>query len=323
MKAHRPKKTTLTTLQDSIMEILSETFPDNAEYGQLLRLILNSARTGTYDQTEADKLNKLQRSWFNQLWPYCQRIGSKKQNNQENKGACFDKKNENKRACFDDETGHCPHVYAGGQTDKIKNIKYKMSGQDNDSAFAHKDRDSQQQKTIFPYPEPPNAAETIYRAAINSDFHISAEETIRFYSTLAAVGWRDKYGKPVRDWRRLLKSWQGRQSRENRTSGEKLYQEYSRFGGFEVPAAIQNLDRMFDQTATERDQTADPNQIPNRERIAARGHNPGDCSDPDGDTWTDPDGDTSGDQETVTDPDGNGVSDDEPDPDGDQYPDSG
>lgn len=300
--------------------------PDDQEFGHLIRMIYTAAETGEYDEPAADELRPNSRDWYDRMFEDCQRIY---QYNAKNKGACFDENLKNKGACFDPVRTHAqadsPHTRAGGQTVIAIDIDIKKR-QGNDSALCERaDRDSQQPKTIFPYPEPPNAAETIYRAAINSDFQISAEETIRFYSTLAAVGWRDKYGKPVRDWRRLLKSWQGRQSRENRTSGEKLYQEYSRFGGFEVPAAIQNLDRMFDQTATERDQTADPNQIPNRERIAARGHNPGDCSDPDGDTWTDPDtfGDPTNDPETDSNPDDNDDPDSETDPDGDRYPDSG
>ena len=298
MKAHRPKKPNLTTFQDSILEILSETFPNDAEYGRLLRMIFKSAMTGIYDQAEADKLNKLQQSWYIQLWPYCQRIGSRKnRRDPENKGACFDEKSENKGACFDDDAGHCPHMRAGGQTDKIENKKYKMSGQDIDRVPRAQDR--QPPKNLFPYPEPPKAAETIYRTAIKSDFRISAEEVTRFYSTMTAANWRDQYGKSIRDWRKLLKSWQGRQSKENRTAGEKLYQEYSRYGGFKVPDAIQHLDQLFNQTAANRDQTAAPDQIPNPARIAARGHNPGDCSDPDGDTWTE--SDVFGDPDQISD----------------------
>ena len=311
MKAHRPKDPCIPLKIRDIRSI-KIAIPNEQEFGHLLWMIFTAAETGEYDEAAAAELSIAARDWYDRMFADCCR--NIFQYNARNKGACFDEKIENKGACFDDDTGHCPHAYTGGQTDNIAiDIDIKKR-QGNDSALCERaDRDSQPPKTIFPYPEPPNAAETIYRAAINSDFQISAEETIRFYSTMAATGWRDKYGKPVRDWRKLLKSWQGRQSRENRTSGERLFQEYSRNGGFYMPDAIQNLDRMFNQTATERDQTADPNQIPNSARIAARRHNPGDCSDPDGDTWTDPD--------TFSDPASD--PDDEPDPDGDRYHDSG
>lgn len=283
--------------------------PDDQEFGHLIRMIYTAAETGEYDEPAADELRPNSRDWYDRMFEDCQRIY---QYNAKNKGACFDENLKNKGACFDPYAcGKNIHIHSHNHRERMEGKRVDAEGKDSSSHL--------------PYPEPPNAAETIYRTAINSGYLISARETKAFYMRYAANGWKDQQGNPIRDYRRILDFWRKNQSIENRTSGERLFQEYSRNGGFYMPDAIQNLDRIFNQTASNRDQTADPNQIPNPARIAVRGHNPGDYSDPDGDTWTDPDtfGDPTNDPETDSSPDDNGDPDDENDPNGDRYPDSG
>ncbi|MBE6372597.1 MAG: hypothetical protein E7055_11080 [Lentisphaerae bacterium] len=255
MKANRPKDPCIPLKLRDIKSI-KIAIPDEQEFGHLLWMIFTAAETGEYDEAAAAELSIAARDWYDRMYADCCRnvfqynarnqkrlaMATLSDQNPENKGACFDENPENKGACFD-PSERAPvrnsargknihihsHIHSEGKERK------RTGAEGNDSSH-------------FPYPEPPTAAATIYREAVNSGYLISARETKAFYMRYAANGWKDPQGNSIRDYRRILDFWRKNQSEENRKDGEALYEEFSQNGGFTVPEAIRNLDRIFNQT---------------------------------------------------------------------------